>query len=116
MNVDISHNDGIATAAISGHLDSSNVQDFEVPLLEAIGKGDKYILIDFKDCSFLSSAGIRVILIAAKKVGEASGKLVMTGMNEYINEVFTISGLQAILTIIQDREKALTELRSAAKS
>lgn len=116
MNVDISHIDSIVVVSVTGHLDSSNVKEFEDPALEAIDANQRALLLDFSGCTFMSSAGIRVILICAKKMQQQSGELFISGLNEYLTQVFAISGLPSILNIVETRDEALKQLQPVAKS
>ena len=90
-----------------GRIDSSAAGDFEAKLIEIIDKGAKTLIIDFSQVAFVSSAGLRVLLIAAKKVKPYGGKVTLSGLSEDVQEVFDISGFSSIFTICKTREEAL---------
>jgi anti-anti-sigma factor len=60
---------------------------------------------------YISSAGLRSILMAAKQVKAKNGRLLIAGMKEAVREVFNLSGFFSILHICETEEDALKELR-----
>lgn len=92
----------------AGRLDSNNSAAFEKEILAALDAGENQILLDFSDLAYISSAGLRVVLLTAKKTKASSGKLVLCNLNESINEVFLVSGFNSILDIQANQETALT--------
>ena len=89
-----------------GRIDSSNASDFERDMNNHIDNGDVHIIVDFSELSFISSSGMRVLLIAAKRV-RRNGKLVLCSMRDSIREIFSISGFDAIITVVKSRSEAL---------
>ena len=89
-----------------GRIDSSNASEFEREMNAHIDNGDVHIVVDFSRLSFISSSGMRVLLIAAKRV-RRGGKLVLCSMRDSIREIFSISGFDAIITVVKSRDEAL---------
>lgn len=83
--------------ALIGRLDTTTA-----PLLETELKGNisgvGVLVLDMKDLEYLSSAGLRVIL-AAQKVMNRQGEMVVRNVNETIREIFEVTGFVDILTI-----------------
>ncbi|MDE1902624.1 MAG: STAS domain-containing protein [Alphaproteobacteria bacterium] len=96
-----------------GHLDSNTGPAFESELLQLINSGTGRLLLDFSDLIYISSAGLRVVLLAAKRLRSANGRLALCSLNPQIAEVFRISGFDAILDIHPSSESALARLASA---
>lgn len=69
------------------------------------------LLIDLRELVYVSSAGLRVILMAAKRVRAKGGRIALCGLQPQVAEVFEISGFGAIVPIHADRESALAALR-----
>ena len=67
-----------------GRLDSSNARAFESIVMERIGGGERRLIVDFSRLDFISSAGMRVLLIAAKALKTADGSLVLCAMKNHI--------------------------------
>jgi len=90
-----------------GRLDSNTSPEFEKRILSTIGNGSRFLIADFKDLDYISSAGLRVILKATKELKRAEGKLVLCSMKDYVKEVFEISGFDTFLPIVPTLEEAL---------
>ena len=88
-------------------IDSSNAARFESTLTDHISNGELRLLIDFSRLNFISSSGLRVLLIAAKRLSGTQGKLVLCGMQDHIQEVFTISGFDKLIPIRESRKASL---------
>ena len=83
--------------AISGRLDTTTAPQLEAELKSSID-GVTALTLDFAELEYLSSAGLRVLL-AAQKVMNKQGSMVIRHVNETIMEVFEITGFSEILTI-----------------
>lgn len=90
-----------------GRIDGTNAKAFEEALLGRIDAGDKDILMNFEGINYISSAGLRVLLMAAKRTSQAAGKLALCAVQDHIQEVFKFSGFSEIIPIHDDRPKAL---------
>jgi len=96
-----------------GRLDSSTGPAFEGELLQLINAGTGRLLLDFSELVYISSAGLRVVLLAAKRLQSANGRLALCSLNPQIAEVFRISGFDVILDIHSSSESALARLALA---
>lgn len=94
---------------VEGRIDSSNAKRFESALLSPIDKGRTHIIIDLKNLSYISSAGLRVFLMAAKKTYQAGGILILCGTGPQIREVFDVSGFSRLMMIVDTRQEALEQ-------
>lgn len=65
-----------------------------------------YNVIDFSLVPYISSAGLRVIMVAAKRISHGGGQFVLVGMNDFVREIFDISGFNKILAIYDNIEQA----------
>ncbi len=93
-----------------GRIDSVNGPAFERDVLQQIDGGQRRLLLDFADLVYISSAGLRIVLLAAKRMKSAGGRLVLCSLNPQIAEVFEISGFNRILDIHPSRDAALSIL------
>lgn len=73
------------------------------PQFEEVIKNDldpvSVLIIDMKDLSYLTSAGLRVLLVAQKLMNNKNGQMIIRHVNDSIMDVFTITGFVNILTI-----------------
>lgn len=85
------------TLAVEGRLDTTTAPQLEAELKNSLD-GVTELTLDFEKLEYLSSAGLRVLL-AAQKVMNKQGSMVVRHVNETIQEVFEVTGFVDILTI-----------------
>ncbi len=107
MKFTTSEVEGITIAAFEGNLDTNTAPDAEERLGELLEKGVTKILVDFTTLDYISSAGLRVLLVTTKRLGGAGGSLRICGLNETVDEVFEISGFSTIFSVFGTRDEAL---------
>ncbi|MBE6103258.1 MAG: STAS domain-containing protein [Erysipelotrichaceae bacterium] len=83
---------------LEGRLDTSNSSELEKAVNETLETTDD-IELDLSKLEYTSSSGLRVFLLTQKKVSEKGGNLVVSNVNEYIMEIFDITGFSSILNI-----------------
>lgn len=96
MTVNKTQQGGELIVEIEGRLDTSTAPQLEASLdtLDGVTK----LVLDFEKLEYISSAGLRVLLGAQKKMN-AKGEMVIRNVNDTIMEVFDITGFADILTI-----------------
>ena len=97
----------IVILAVKGRLDASTSNKLEESLLASIEAGEKQFALDFSRLDYISSAGLRVLLLAMKKLTNADGKLVLCSLQEQIKEVFDIAGFSSLFPLFTSPEEAL---------
>ncbi len=91
----------------AGRLDSNHATGFEKTVTDYVRNGERRIVIDLSQIDYISSAGLRVVLMLVKQLKSSNGSLVLCGMKPSIKEVFDISGFSKILQIRGTRAEAL---------
>ena len=94
----------IATAA--GRLDGMAAPAFQETLENAIRDTDRAVILDMGGTDYVSSAGLRAILLVGKSLARNRGKLIAHGLSTGVREVFTISGFDRMIPIVDNREAA----------
>ena len=97
MTIEKNLNGTELTVTIAGRLDTTTAPELEATFKESLAGVTKLVL-DFASLEYLSSAGLRVLL-AAQKVMNKQGEMVIRNVNETINEIFEVTGFMDILTI-----------------
>jgi stage II sporulation protein AA (anti-sigma F factor antagonist) len=100
----------ISVVSPRGRLDSVTTAIFERDLLENIDSGATRLLLDFSKLDYISSAGLRSVLLAAKRIRASGGRMSLCSLNRQIAEVFDISGFSSILDIQPSYDAAVTRL------
>lgn len=100
------HDEALVLSPI-GRLDSDSAHAFESVVMGHIRKGERRLVVDFGRLAFISSSGLRILLIAAKTLRAEDGTIVLCAMKDHIREVFQISGFGHIIPIEDSLEAAL---------
>ena len=82
---------------VSGRLDTTTAPTLEEELKESLD-GVKDLVIDFKDLEYISSAGLRVLLVL-QRIMSKQGTMRVIDVNETVMEIFEVTGFSDILTI-----------------
>jgi anti-anti-sigma factor len=90
----------------TGRIDSQSSPEFETALKAKLDTS-KNVVLDFGDVPYISSAGLRVVLVAAKQVSRGQGKFALAGLKPEILSVFKVSGLTSVLKIFDTADSAL---------
>lgn len=93
-----------------GRIDGSNAAVLESAIQEQLNAGEKVLAFDFKELNYISSAGLRVFLMTARRLQGEGGKTLFFGLSDSIAHIFEISGFSAILSIYESRSDALAAL------
>ena len=96
MQISVKTANEVKVLALEGSLDTQTSPDAQTQLTQLIEGGDKKILVNFEKLHYISSAGLRVLLAAAKQLKTADGELRICDLNEVVKEVFDISGFSTI--------------------
>lgn len=107
LEVDEIKTNGIITFKLKGRLDSNTSNNFEERLLNLIQGGENKIILDFENLEYISSAGLRVLLKAARELKGGEGKLILCSLKDYIREVFDLSGFVSFLPIYDTMDECL---------
>ena len=92
---------------IQGRLDTITSTVFEKRITELMDQQFTRILVNCSQMDYISSSGLRILLLALKRIAIAGGKFVICGLQENIREIFAISGFNTIFEIYPGEEEAL---------
>ena len=106
MDINLTQQKDISVFQLSGSLDSNTSPAFEEKLMETINDGATKIIVDFSALDYVSSAGLRVLNKAYKKLKHVGGGIVLCSMQDYIREVFEIAGFDYFIPIVANQEEA----------
>lgn len=102
--------DGVAVMKPLGRVDSNTARELEAALLPLFD-GAAPVLVDFEGLTYISSAGLRVLLLAARRSKASGVALALAGMSKPVEEVFAISGFAKLFRILPGRAEALAALK-----
>jgi len=101
---------GSRLVSLQGRIDSATASAFEQAVQDVFARPGARVLLDFSAVDYISSAGLRVVLMAAKRAKQAQGRLLLCGLPQHVREVFEISGFLKIIDSVADRSEGLRQL------
>ena len=101
---------GIVSIEIKGRLDADSSPEAEKVVKDALKGQTSRILFDLASLEYLSSAGLRVLLSTAKEMRRRDGKFVLCSLNEFVKELFDVSGFQSLIPIADSVESGIEML------
>jgi anti-anti-sigma factor len=96
--------------ALSGKLDATSAKTFEDRILGVINSGIQRLVVDLSQLEYVSSSGLRVFLLAAKRLRATDGKVVLCGLQHHVWQVFELAGFSSILSIYGSRDEAINNV------
>jgi len=93
--------------SLAGRIDSTNAKAFEESLLKKVAASGPAVVLDLSGLQYISSAGLRVILLVAKQLQGRKARFALCALAPVIREVFEVSGFSKIIRIVGTREEAL---------
>lgn len=107
MDVSFSKQGDWMIVELEGRMDTVSAPEFEKKIQERIQEGTSRFVVDFSKLDYISSAGLRSILIAGKSSKAKGGDLTCCGLKGVVKKVFDVSGFIKILPIFDSLEDAL---------
>ncbi len=107
MLISVKTTNEVKVLAFEGRLNAQTSPDAQQQLTRLIEEGENRFLVNFEKLDYISSAGLRVLLAAAKQLKEIDGELRICRLNEVVREVFEISGFTTILKVFGSESDAL---------
>lgn len=89
--------DGLLVVRPKNRIDSGTAASFEQRCIDLLGHGPNKVVIDFAEVDYVSSAGLRALLVTAKKAKSLGGALTLCGLRGTVKEVMAVSGFDVIL-------------------
>ncbi len=94
---------------VKGRMDAVSAPEFEKECSDWIETGEKTLIIDLGGLEYISSAGLRSILAAAKKIKSVQGNISFCSLLGMVQEVFSISGFATMFPIHDSLADALSK-------
>jgi anti-sigma B factor antagonist len=96
----------VCVVGMIGRLDAGTSDGFAQRLHQLIDGGERRLVIDGEKLDYISSTGLRVLLVAAKRLKAVDGKIVLSSLKPHILEVFEIAGFKSIFPIYGNVDQA----------
>ena len=110
MNVNPEQANGVLVLKPEGRIDGQNAGEFQSSVMEAIANAEGAVVADLANISYISSAGLRAILLVAKTMRQRNAGFALCALSEQIDEVFRISGFDKIIAVHGTRDEAIASV------
>ena len=107
MNVETQRQGDSLVLITDGRVDGTNATDFQDAMKGAIQESDRAVVLDFENLTYISSAGLRVVLLVAKDLQQQGAQFAACSLTESVKEVFVISGFDKIIPIHDTQAAAI---------
>ncbi|MCK5134817.1 MAG: STAS domain-containing protein [Bacteroidales bacterium] len=94
-------------------LDTHIAPTLKSELVLVSGNGEKNIILDLSNCRYCDSSGLSAILVANRLCKNANGTFVLTGLNDAVERLITISQLDTVLNISNSLDEAVSLIKEA---
>ena len=112
MKIERSSQESITVLSPIGRIDTTTSRTFEEAMRQTVDGGARELLVDLSGADYISSAGLGVLLVLAKRLGELGGRLVLCGMAQPVRQVFQLAGCLPHFTVETSRAAALSHFAS----
>jgi anti-anti-sigma factor len=106
LTIDVETRDGATIVRPFSRMDAMTSPEVGQSLSTAVAADQPKIVLDLSQCPFVSSAGLRVILQAAKGI-KGRGKMAICGLKGPVKQVFDLAGIDRVVPIIDGLDQAL---------
>jgi anti-anti-sigma factor len=109
IKIEVADTDDVKIVRFEGSLDTYTTPKAQQHLQEILDQGARKVLFDFQDLKFLSSTGLGILLMTAKKLGSCGGTLRMCNPNETVGSILELSGFGTLFSIFDNETDALVD-------
>jgi len=110
MEISIQEQDGLQTLSVSGRLDASTAPLLQSRFEAALIPERNRFIIDLHDVDYVSSGGLRVLLVMTKKVRALGGEIVLAELHPFVEDLLRMAGFHALIPSAATREEAVAML------
>ena len=107
MKIEQTIHHGVTVISPVGRIDTTTSGPLDEAIRRVVDGGSRDVLIDMSATEYISSAGLRVFLVLAKRLRDLRGRLVLCGMSEPVRQVFQLAGFMPLFTVEPSRSAAL---------
>lgn len=115
MKLDVTEEQGVTIVRGSEKLDAMTSPNFQDSINKVLEENVSRLIVDLSDVPFVSSAGLRVFVVMAKRL-KGQGELAVTGLSENIKEVFQLAGFDRLMSLCPDIETAKQQLKATSEA
>ena len=101
----------VSVVGVTGRIDSSTAPLLEKHLTENLGAEKVRVVLDLSRLEYISSAGFRILLLAAKRADDTGSRFILCGLGGKVRQLFDLGGFLDLFTIVAAREDGIAAVR-----
>jgi anti-sigma B factor antagonist len=105
--------ESISLVGLSGRLDQTVTPKVETALLKELEEGNRQLIVDMTEVSYVNSGGLRCLLTAWRKANDQEGRIVLCSLSDRVKDVFEIVGFDKVFEIYETRSMAVQALENS---
>ena len=112
MQINQKTDGNVTIFTLEGRFDAPSAPQAETTFLAALESGISRIVLDLEGVEYISSGGLRVVIMLWKALEENGGQMILCGLSPFVSEVFEITRLSQRLRICATRAQALQAIQA----
>jgi anti-sigma B factor antagonist len=109
MDINIEKNGNVTIIELNGDLNANSTAKIQDQVLAATPPNTK-VLLDMSNVKYMSSAGLRFLLLLSRQLGSQVGNIVLTGLREEVQDVMSMTGFLDFFVTAKDRNEGMKAL------
>ena len=110
MQIADTRTDGVVVVTPGGRIDTTTSPALDAHLASLVSRSERRIVVDFTGVDYISSAGLRVLLLFARRMKDTGGALALCGMGDAVHQVFQLAGFLPLFTVCPSADAAVREV------
>lgn len=110
IEVEVSTRDGVTVVTVAGEIDGGSAPGLQAQILPLLQR-DSSLILDLRGVTYMSSAGLRVLLLLYRQAVSRNGRVALAGVAETIKDTMAVTGFLKFFAVADTVDQALTTLR-----
>ena len=111
MELNVTTIEDMVIVSLKGRIDANTALEMEQKLNSLISEGHSSLIVDMQEVSYISSVGLKVLLVARKEMKMSNGEFELAGLQPQVTEIFDITGFTMLFKIYSSVEEAIESFR-----
>ena len=112
MDIRFQSKSSVTVVSPQGRIDTETTPELENRLLALIQRGDAQIVLDLAGVDYMSSRGLRALLVVSRKCGQSEARFVLAGLTDFTTDLLTITGFLPHFEVFGTIDDAVTAMAS----
>jgi anti-anti-sigma factor len=111
MEVSCENRENTVVVTVKGRIDAVTAPEFERECVQSIEQGERSIVVDLSQLEYISSAGLRSILVVFKKLKAVDGRIAFSGARDMVLRVLSLANFTSMFPVYDSLDEALAQIQ-----